>query len=241
MQLFYCPLIQENVFMLPADDARHALTVLRHKTGDILHLTDGKGWKYDAKILDDHPKKCRIEIVHQEFVPKNYSHYIHIALAPTKNIDRIEYFVEKAVEIGIDEISFFYCQHSERKQLNTERIEKIAVAAMKQSLKFYLPVFNEMISFRQFIEKKREGQLFIAHETVSMEHHLLNKALADARYTVMIGAEGGFSDEEVQAAVKNGFTPVSLGETRLRTETAALASCFALNFLQIKKPTPQKT
>ncbi|GAB4347762.1 MAG: hypothetical protein OHK0038_27540 [Flammeovirgaceae bacterium] len=176
-----------------------------------------------------------IEVIEKKYHPKNRNHTIHIAIAPTKNLDRTEYFVEKATEIGIDEISFIYTKHSERKNLNLERIEKIGVSAIKQSLKFYLPLFNPMTSFEEFIGQKREGQLFVAHESTPSTRHLLNLALSNTTYTVLIGAEGGFSEEEVQNAIHRGFTPVSLGESRLRTETAALAACFALNFLQIIK------
>ncbi|MCS6832374.1 MAG: 16S rRNA (uracil(1498)-N(3))-methyltransferase [Flammeovirgaceae bacterium] len=236
MQLFYSPHV-EDTFVLPPDDAHHLLTVLRRKAGETIHLTDGKGWKYEAKLLSNQAKNCRVEVLKKELVPKKGEYYIHIAVAPTKNLDRIEYFVEKAVEVGIDEISFFYSQHSERRQLNLARIEKIAIAALKQSCRFYLPTLNDMMSFSQFLAKKYTGQLFIAHETADPTNHLLQKATPAARYTVMIGAEGGFSDEEVHAAQLAGFEPVSLGEYRLRTETAAFASCLALNFLQLKKPT----
>jgi 16S rRNA (uracil1498-N3)-methyltransferase len=237
MQLFYCPEIEENSdsFYLNQEDAKHALVVLRRKVGELIDITDGKGWHFKGKILNDNPKKCQIEITEKQYFNSKKSYYIHIAVAPTKNLDRIEYFVEKAVEMGIDEISFIFTKHSERKNLNLERIEKIAISAMKQSLKFRLPVLNEAKNFKQFISQKFEGQLFIAHETINPMHHLLKMALPNASYTVLIGTEGGFTEDEVQEANHQGFTPVSLGESRLRTETAALATCFALNFLQIIK------
>jgi 16S rRNA (uracil1498-N3)-methyltransferase len=230
LPLFYAPDIASSD-ILPEEEAVHALRVLRISTGSEIMLTDGKGRLYKAVVNGNNPKRCEITVTERTDILEDRPYYLHIAIAPTKNIDRIEWFCEKATEIGIDEITLLDCRFSERRHINTSRLKKVMVSAMKQSLKAKLPLLNEMTAFKEIINRPTEGGRLIAHCYEGVKTHikdaLENTISADLHTFVMIGPEGDFSTEEVQLALEHGFTPVSLGTSRLRTETAALYACIA--------------
>jgi len=229
VNLFYQPNIPQGIFHLNHEESHHAIRVLRMNEGQELNLTDGLGSFYLAKITKPDPKKCEFEIIGNKSVePKPF--HIHIAIAPTKNADRMEWFVEKAVEIGVDRISFMFCKNSERKVINHERIEKVAVSAMKQSQQAWLPKISEMIPFKEIL-KILADQKMIAYVDSSNPKHLQSVAKPEKRYLVLIGPEGDFSKEELELALQSGFEKVSLGQTRLRTETAGLVACHTLNLI----------
>ncbi|WP_333887764.1 16S rRNA (uracil(1498)-N(3))-methyltransferase [Sphingobacterium siyangense] len=235
MQLFFTPDLNPSLenFILSEEESKHAIRVLRMDTGDRLHLIDGRGGLYEAQIIDPHPKRTVITILNVEEEFQRPKYHLHIAVGPTKNIDRIEWFLEKATEVGIQEITPVICEHSERKEVKLDRLNKVVVAAMKQSLKAYLPKLNPAVSFKQFLrEIPKEGvQKAIAH-CVDAEKKYLNQVLEpDQHYIILIGPEGDFSEEEIDLALQTGFHPISLGEARLRTETAALAACMEVSLL----------
>ena len=224
MALFYAPDITDN-WELPEEEAAHSLRVLRLGVGSEIEITDGKGHFYKAEISSIVGKHCFVEAKETIEQLKGWQGRVHIAIAPTKNIDRIEWMVEKAVEIGLDEITFLNCRFSERKVVKTDRIERIVVSAMKQSLKPFKTQVNELVDFKKFIAQPTEGAKYIAH-CYESEKLLLKDALQfgeDA--TILIGPEGDFSPEEVELAIKAGYRPISLGNSRLRTETAGLVAC----------------
>ncbi|MEH6408156.1 MAG: 16S rRNA (uracil(1498)-N(3))-methyltransferase [Leeuwenhoekiella sp.] len=234
MQLFYYPEIEASAktVVLPKDESKHIIKVLRKKAGDLLDLTNGKGDFFIAEITEASPSRCGVKILesnHEQPLP--YS--LHMAVAPTKLNDRYEWFLEKATEIGITEITPIICDHSERKVIKEDRYEKILQSAMKQSLKAYKPVLNEAVSFKEFIAKnsQTESQKFIAHceETKRLS---LKKSIFGSNMLILIGPEGDFSTEEIKLALDNNFSPVTLGNSRLRTETAAIVACHtaALHF-----------
>lgn len=228
MYLFYTPDIQ-ILSELPEEEASHAIRVLRLQLGDEVMLTDGKGNFYRAEISNANHKRCLLNII--ETIPQEplWSGHLHLAMAPTKNMDRTEWFAEKATEIGFDELTFLNCRFSERKVIKTERISKILVSAIKQSLKARLPKLNKMTDFNKFITQPFKGQKFIAH-CYEGEKPLLKDTIRKGEDAlVLIGPEGDFSEDEVKKAIENGFTPISLGNSRLRTETAALVACHILN------------
>lgn len=230
MHVFYTPDIAVNP-ELPEEEAGHCLRVLRLGTGDEVMLADGKGTFYRAVISAASGKRCQVRVT--ETLPQApfWRGRLHVAMAPTKNMDRTEWLAEKATEMGWDELTFLNCRFSERKVIKTERIEKIVVAAMKQSLKAWKPVVNEMTDFGAFVRRDFPGQKFVAH-CYEGEKPLLKEVLqpgADA--VLLIGPEGDFSPEEVEKAVAAGFRPVSLGKSRLRTETAALAGVMTFQII----------
>ncbi len=228
MHVFYTPDIQSQA-ELPEEEAAHAVRVLRLQPGDEVTLTDGKGNFYRAEISTATNKRCFVNILETTFQEPLWNGHLHIAMAPTKNMDRTEWFAEKATEIGFDELTFLNCRYSERKVIKTERISKILISAIKQSLKARLPRLNEMTDFNKFIAHPFEGQKFIAH-CYEGEKVLLKDAIHKGENAlVLIGPEGDFSEEEVQKAINNGFIPISLGRSRLRTETAALVACHIMN------------
>lgn len=234
MHLFYQPNFSE-ISALTDDEAFHAAKVLRLREGETVQVTNGKGSWYDAIVQQTHPKRCDLKII-QETKQSPRPFRIEIALAPTKNLDRIEWFVEKATEIGIDRISFFYTKHSERRTIKLERLQKIAVSAMKQSLQAYLPEIVEVGDFEKWILKssKVASQKFIAHLPSDLvPEHLLKKALPTQSYTVLIGPEGDFTEAEIQLTQQQDFQMVTLGNTRLRTETAALVACHTLHVVNL--------
>ena len=232
MQLFYNPDISEksNTFSFPKDESRHIIKVLRKKTGDTLHITNGKGYLFTAEITIADQKNCVVNIINSEFKkPTDYK--LHLAVAPTKMNDRYEWFLEKATEIGITSITPIYCDHSERKKVKIDRFEKILQSAMKQSLHLYLPILNEPISFKDYINQDFSGDLFIAHCEETDKKSLKNEIKPNTETTILIGPEGDFSVNEIETAIKNKFIPVTLGNTRLRTETAAIVACHSVAFI----------
>ncbi len=224
MHVFYCPDLQTPQTILPEEEAVHCLQVLRKNVGEIIAITDGKGYFAEAKLLTNKPKNCLLEILQiRRQEPKPY--YLHIAIAPTKNIERIEWFVEKATEIGIDEISFLRCERSERKEIRLERLQKIALQAIKQSKQAYLPVLNSMQTFSKFLEKNFDeySQKWIA--CVASTTFLAQILQCKRKYLLLIGAEGDFSEKEINLAQEKGFEDISLGRNVLRTETAGIVAC----------------
>jgi 16S rRNA (uracil1498-N3)-methyltransferase len=231
MHLFYTPNIQTEIYQLDEEESKHCIKVLRLKNGDQVNLVDGVGGLYLAEIIDDHPKRTVLKVlnIQKEFAKRN--HYLHIAVAPTKNIDRFEWFLEKATEIGIDEITPIICDHSERKEIKTERSNKIITSAIKQSLKAYHPVLNPQINFKEFINQAKADKKFIAHCEDGEKQSLVKDFEPPHNYLILIGPEGDFSPDEIELALQSGFVPITLGESRLRTETAALQACFEINYL----------
>lgn len=224
MSLFYVPDIAGS-WELSQEEAAHAIRVLRLQAGDKLEITDGAGSLYPTRVASVQGKHCYVEPVEAVRVPKNWNGMLHIAISPTKNMDRIEWFAEKATEIGLDALTFLNCRFSERKVVKPERVERIVVSAMKQSLKYSKPVVGDMVDFKKFIAAERNGAKYIAH-CYDSERVLLKDILVPGEdATVLIGPEGDFSPEEVELAIKAGYRPVSLGSSRLRTETAALVAC----------------
>jgi 16S rRNA (uracil1498-N3)-methyltransferase len=228
MWLFYTPDIKDDM-QLPEEEASHCIRVLRMKEGDSIRLTDGKGCFYDAVISAVSGKRCMVHIERKEQQEQLWNGYLHIAVAPTKLMDRNEWFVEKAVEIGVDEITFLKTDHSERDVIKMERIEKIAVSAMKQSQKATLPVLNGMTQLRSFIEQGFDGDKYIAHCEPGSKVLLQDALTPGHNSLVLIGPEGDFSPAEIEMALKAGFKPISLGPSRLRTETAALVAVHIMN------------
>lgn len=214
---------------LPQEEAGHCIRVLRMKEGDRLRLTDGMGSFYDAVISAVSGKRCMVHIESREEQAPLWNGHLHIAMAPTKLMERNEWFVEKAVEIGVDEVTFLKTDHSERDVIKLERIEKIAVSAMKQSQKAKLPILNGMTSFKSFLERGFEGDKYIAHCEQGNKVDLKDAVVPGHDALVLIGPEGDFSPTEIEMALKAGFKPVSLGPSRLRTETAALVAVHIMN------------
>lgn len=230
MALFYVPDI-DVTWELPEDEAAHCLRVLRLGVGSNVDITDGKGNFYKAEISEIAGKRCRVVAKETIPMPKGWLGRLHIAIAPTKNIDRIEWMIEKAVEIGVDEVTFLNCRFSERKTVKDERMERIAVSAMKQSLKPYAATLHGMVDFARFVNTARGGAKFIAHCYDGDKSAFKNALVRGEDVTVLVGPEGDFSPEEVQMAVEAGYRPVSLGNSRLRTETAGLVVCHTFNIV----------
>lgn len=230
MQIFYTPDIAVNP-ELPEEEAGHCIRVLRLTEGDEILLTDGKGSFYKAAISRAHYKHCEVSILESWEQPALWNFRLHIAVAPTKNMDRMEWFAEKATEIGIDIITCLNCRFSERREIKPARLEKILVSAMKQSQKATLPQLAGMTDFKAFVSQPFDGRKFIAHcedggkSLLKQTYHPGENAL------VMIGPEGDFSPDEIELALQQGFEPISLGESRLRTETAALVACHTIHVL----------
>lgn len=228
MQLFYTPEIHSGhqTFLLNEDESKHAVRVLRKTVGDRLHLVDGNGGLYTTIITDAHPKRTALKILDVSLNHDARPYHLHLAVAPTKSVDRMEWLLEKATEVGIDEITPLICTHSERKQLKTERLRKVLVAAMKQSLKAFLPVLNEPVTFDDFIAGSFPNKRFIAHCAAGDKQYISDVLKPRETALVLIGPEGDFSPDEIERALAAGFTPTTLGNTRLRTETAALTACI---------------
>lgn len=231
MNVFYTAEIEGDTAFLDEVESGHAFRVLRMKEGDSVIVTDGKGGWFTGIIGFGHPKKCSIRIISSQcnFEKRNFK--LTLAVAPTKSSDRIELFLEKATEIGIDRFVPIRCSFGERKTINIARLEKIALSAMKQSLKAWLPEISELVSFEDFIAKPFEGKKVIAHCYPGHKPHLKNVVQAGENVLILIGPEGDFSPDELIHAVEAGFQEVSLGQSRLRTETAALVACTAVAFV----------
>lgn len=229
MQLFYNPNLNESqtTFVFDKEESKHIIKVLRKKEGDILHVTNGLGFLFKTEITIASDNKCTVQInsFEKQDAPK---FHLHVAVAPTKMNERFEWFLEKATEIGIQEITPIICDHSERKVIKTDRFQKILESAMKQSLHYYLPKLNEPISFKDFFKTEKSGQLFIAHCEETDKKSLKTELKSNEDVTILIGPEGDFSVKEIQLAIDNNYIPVSLGATRLRTETAALVACHSV-------------
>ena len=234
MSIFYAP-DARSTGVLPEEESQHAVRVLRLKAGDEIEIVDGKGNFFRAVIMNANHNQCSFEIREAiaDFGKKDYR--LHIAIAPTKNIDRFEWFIEKAVEIGIDEITPLICRFSERKVIKPERIEKIIVAAAKQSQKAYFPVLNPLCNFNDFIKTASAAQKFIAHCYESDKKPLQQVLKKSSDVIILIGPEGDFSVDEVQFATGNNYQPVSLGNSRLRTETAGIVACHTVALLNERK------
>jgi len=231
VHLFYTPDLSGEIYTLPEEESKHCTRVLRLSHGDTVYLVDGHGGLYTAIIQDAHQKRCQLQIIDKQIEYGKLPYISHIAVAPTKNLDRIEWFVEKAVEIGISEITFLLCEHSERRSLRLDRLEKIAVSAMKQSKKGYLPLLNDMTPFDRFIQRAVPERTFIAHLEDDATKGIKEYYRVGQPHCILIGPEGDFSPAEIKAAYEAGIRPVTLGQSRLRTETAALVACHTLNVL----------
>ena len=231
MNLFYAPEITGDTHTLNREESKHIIRVLRKGIGDHIHFTDGKGYFYECKIDDANPNACRVKIENRSEDSVNRDFYLQIAIAPTKNITRLEWFLEKSTEIGIDKITPLLCSHSERTIIKPDRLAKVLISAMKQSLKSRLPVLDEPTTFKDFIKQAFEGDKFIAYIDNEVTTELSEVCTAKKNTLVLIGPEGDFSPEEVELAKKNGFLPVSLGPSRLRTETAGVVACHTINLL----------
>ncbi len=230
MNLFYTPKINSEIHILDQDESRHCLKVLRLKIGDEIFLTDGKGNLYKCELIEDHPKKCTVRIIDIQKEYEKRDVKIHLAVAPTKNISRFEWFLEKATEIGVDEITPIICEHSERRIIKHERLNKVITAALKQSLKAYHPVLNEIQTFKKFMDLDLAGEKYIGFCEDNPEP--LKKVYPKGKdVLIMVGPEGDFSKKEIQIAKEKGFIPISLGSSRLRTETAAVVACHSINFM----------
>jgi 16S rRNA (uracil1498-N3)-methyltransferase len=236
MELFYAPDIL-STHCLPEEESAHCVRVLRHTAGDVLTVTDGLGMLYEARILNPHPKHCELEILSSSSQSKHHRGMVHIAIAPTKNIDRLEWALEKCTEIGADRFTPLLCRFSERKNLRQDRLEKVILSAAKQSLTAYLPALDPLTDCSDFIRSCSADYKFIAHCYKESERVLLrdaintirsNSDIENATFCVLIGPEGDFSPEEVQLALQNGFQPVLLGNARLRTETAGVVACHTI-------------
>lgn len=232
MQLFYNPEITKDTSQITfsKDESKHIVKVLRKKIGDVLHITNGKGWLFSAEIISADIKNCIAEITSKTLQEKK-SYHLHLAVSPTKMNDRYEWFLEKATEIGVDTITPIICDQSERKVIKMDRFEKILQSAMKQSLNCYLPKLNKAISFKSFMGQRFSGQLFIAHCEETKKKPLKKELKANSDLTILIGPEGDFSVKEIEMALQNNFIPVTLGSTRLRTETAAIVACHSVAFI----------
>ncbi|MBQ8367267.1 MAG: 16S rRNA (uracil(1498)-N(3))-methyltransferase [Alistipes sp.] len=226
MQLFYAPEISLPCYTLTEEESKHCVRVLRMRVGDELHLTDGRGTLYRCKVVDDNAKRCTVEVVDSTPEYEKMTYGLTMAVAPTKNIDRYEWFLEKATEVGITEIYPIECDHSERRQIKAEREEKVITSAVKQSLKAYHPTLHPMTDIREVITMDFAGEKYIAHcnDSLGERPYLGSLIKKGGNNLILIGPEGDFSEEEITFAVQNGFKAISLGKERLRTETAAVVA-----------------
>jgi 16S rRNA (uracil1498-N3)-methyltransferase len=234
MYLFYTTGIRGDFAWFSEVEAKHCLQVLRHKEGDLIHFIDGVGGRYTGVIHETAKRHFVVKIMARELAKEKVSGRLHISIAPTKNIDRFEWFLEKATEIGVDEITPLLCEHSERKKIRTGRLEKILLTAAKQSLRAWLQVLHDLVSFEDFIKKcETTGgeDRYIAHCRSSEIPHLKDNCRRGRNVTLLIGPEGDFPETEVAQAEHGGFDGVSLGKARLRTETAGIAACHIVQLI----------
>ena len=232
MHIFYTPDITHDTYTLNEEESKHCVRVLRLSVGTVVNLVDGRGGFYTAEIISDNPKKVSLSILKVETEFHKRNHYLHIAVAPTKNIDRMEWFLEKATELGIDEVTPIITDRSERRIVKEDRLNKVITSAVKQSIKAYHPKLNEAISYNAFLNLPFEGNKLIAHCIDENDKKYISELVAPhQKYLILIGPEGDFSPEEVNLALNKGFKPLTLGDNRLRTETAALSVCFEINYL----------
>ncbi len=244
MHVFYTPDISADAYILNEEESRHCIKVLRLGIGTVVHLIDGVGGLYKAEITGEHKKHVALKVIEATHEYQKRNHHLHIAIAPTKNIDRLEWFLEKATEMGIEEITPVICDRSERKVVKEDRLYKVVTSAVKQSLQAYHPVINPQITLSAFLaqqnksiestNKNRKGEHFkmIAHCLDNEPRKFITDvAKPGQRYTILIGPEGDFTTNEIELALQSDFKPLTLGNTRLRTETAGLAACFEVNYL----------
>ena len=226
MQLFYHPDLTSEVESCTFDaiESQHIVRVLRKKEGDILWITNGKGFLFQSEITSAHDKRCKIKVVSVKSEPSRRNYYLQLVIAPTKNMDRLEWFAEKATEIGVDEIVPIICEHSERKVLKTDRLEKVVIAAMKQSAQCVLPLVRDAVSFTEWVNRDFDGQRFIAHCEETERHAFKSLLQPHQKVQIFIGPEGDFSTKEIALALQKGIKPVTFGTNRLRTETAGVVA-----------------
>ena len=224
-------IIQNNVAILNEDESLHCVKVLRHKVGDMIQVIDGKGIRAIGKIEAAHAKQCAVSLIEKETVKQTRPYYLHIAIAPTKNMDRIEWFTEKATEMGVDEISFLKCKNSERTVVKIDRIVKVAESALKQSQQAFIPKINEIREYKEFIKTNTSDVKLIAHCEKESKQHIKQFIAPNKSYTILIGPEGDFNTQEIKDALVLNYTPTSLGNSRLRTETAGVFACNAFAVL----------
>lgn len=232
MHLFFAEDISDKIYTLSEQESKHCIKVLRLKNGDKIQLLNGTGSLFTASIIDDHPKRCQLLIEHEEIKEKRKNYTLTLAIAPTKNNDRFETFLEKATEIGIDMIIPFMGRYSERKKINHERCEKIIISAVKQSKAFFKPSFKDLIKFEDLVQEEFPGEKYIAHCYDSYnKKHIKNIYNKGKNAIILIGPEGDFSEDEVKFAIENGFKEISLSDTRLRTETAGIVAVTMIDLM----------
>lgn len=233
MHLFYSNTISGKYHSLSPEESKHCIKVLRLGKGDTIYLTDGIGNLFRTHITDDSAKRTTVEIaeIQNEFEKRSFK--LHIAIAPTKNINRFEWFLEKATEIGIDVITPVICHHSERRSISFDRLNKIIISAMKQSHKAYLPLLENACNYEDFVSKKFSADKYIAACIPGINESIKDLYQKDRDAVILIGPEGDFSQEEISMAVNKGFKPITLGKSRLRTETAAVFACSSVNFVNL--------
>lgn len=231
MNLFYAPNIEGKYFTLNKEESKHIIKVLRKTEGEIIHFTNGKGLFFETQIISAIPSACEVEILKSFEGDDRRNYKIHIAIAPTKNNDRTEWFLEKTTEIGIDEITPIICEQSERKVIKHDRFEKVITSALKQSLKSFHPKLNEQQKLKSFLGNDFEGHKYIAYIDKDVTLELTKAYNKGEDVLILIGPEGDFRPEEVELAKQKGFIPISLGKSRLRTETAGVVACNIINIL----------
>lgn len=233
MHIFYTPQISadETHFTLSEEESKHCVRVLRLSIGSNVQLVDGRGGVFEAQVVDDHPKRTHLRIDSFTATKKIRDYHLHLMVAPTKNIERFEWFLEKSTEIGIDAITPILCDHSERKEIKWDRLNKIIVAAMKQSQQYYLPQLNEILAFDEVVIANYSAKKFIAHCEDGQKQFLSECLNQKEDLIILIGPEGDFSSQEIEQATSASFTPISLGSTRLRTETAATVAVLEASLI----------
>lgn len=232
MHVFYTPDINGNAYVLNEEESKHCIKVLRLNIGTVVYLIDGVGGLYKAEIIGEHKKHVTLKVIEATHEYQKSNHHLHIAIAPTKNIDRLEWFLEKATEMGIQEITPVICDRSERKVVKEDRLYKVVTSAVKQSLQAYHPIVNPHISLSAFLKQNNESVKMIAHCLDNEPRQFISDvAKPGEHYTILIGPEGDFTTNEIEMALTIGYKPLTLGNTRLRTETAGLAACFEVNYL----------
>ncbi|GAA4385592.1 16S rRNA (uracil(1498)-N(3))-methyltransferase [Hymenobacter koreensis] len=228
---FFAPDLSGSSYTLPEDESKHAVRVLRLREGDAVELLNGRGGVFQAEVAVAEAKRCQLRIVGEQQVPRR-PYQVHVAVAPTKNLDRMEWLVEKATEIGVERLSFLRCARSERRDLKLDRLERIAVSALKQSGQAWLPQFDELTDFASFVRTVQPATAFIAHLAEGERTALAQVAATGTECCILIGPEGDFTPEEIELALGLGIRPVTLGNSRLRTETAALAACHTVHVVR---------
>lgn len=232
MHVFYTPDINSDEYVLNEDESKHCTKVLRLSIGATIYLIDGRGGFYTAEIVAETKKHVNLKITTAQHGYNKRNHHLHIAVAPTKNMDRLEWFLEKATEIGIDEITPIICDRSERRIVKDERLIKVVTSAVKQSLQAYHPVVNPQVNLSDFFKQDRDANKMIAHCIDGEPRQYINQvAKPHQKYIILIGPEGDFTPAEIEMALQSGYKPLTLGNTRLRTETAALEACFEVNYI----------